>query len=242
MFDTPEEKAALKAAVDEATAATRAEAEQAATALQLNNRKLLEQLREAKKAVEVDPAKYAALEDKNNALEDQVAALTTTVTARETELKKLAKESAAQMDKLTKETGLTIADLTKQVEAESGFTKSLLVDNGLADSLVKAGVEPAFLPAVKAMLKAQVAIEAVGDVRVAKAGGKPLEEFVSAWAVSEEGRHFVRAPANAGGGATGGVQTAGVTFISASDKTAVGLNLAELAKGTKGTVQVSDAA
>lgn len=221
MFDTPEEKAALKAAIDEATAATKAEAEAAASALAANNKKLLEQLREAKKSIEIDPAKHAALED-------QVTELTATLSEREKAIKKIEKDSAAQL-----------ATLTKQFESETGFTKSLLVDNGLSDALVKVGVEPAFLGAVKAMLKGQVQIVAEGDTRRALVGDKPLADFVSTWAQSDEGKHFVKAPANGGGGAGGGSGGASVTTIAATDKTAIGLNLAELAKGNNGAVQIA---
>lgn len=220
MFDTPEEKAALQAAIDEAVAKSKEEAQAAAAALQANNKKLLDQLREAKKHAEIDPAKYAALEDKVDELTEQL-------TQRESAFKKLEKDSSTQL-----------ANLTKQIESETGFTKSLLVDNGLSDALVKAGVEPAFLPAVKAMLKAQVQVVAEGDARVAKVGDKPLTDFVGAWATSDEGKHFIKAPANGGGGAGGGAGAGKVTTISANDKTAIGLNLEELAKGAKGSVQL----
>lgn len=220
MFDTPEGKAALKAATDEALAAHKAEHEAATAALAANNKKLLEQLREAKKNAEIDPAKHAALED-------QVAELSNTLAQREAALKKLEKDSATQL-----------AALTKQVESESGFTKSLLVDNGLSDALVKVGVEPAFLGAVKAMLKGQVNIVAEGDTRRALVGDKPLAEFVAGWATSDEGKHFVKAPMNGGGGSGGGGGK-GATVIAAGDKAAIGLNLAELAKGSQGAVQIA---
>jgi hypothetical protein len=54
------------------------------------------------------------------------------------------------------------------------------------------------------MLKDGVQIVADGDVRVAKIGDKALSEFVKEWAAGDEGKHFVQAPANNGGGATGG--------------------------------------
>jgi hypothetical protein len=220
MFDTPEEKAALKAAIDEATAAAKTEAAEAAAALAANNKKLLEQLREAKKHAEIDPAAHAALEDK-------VGELTTALSQREAAMKKAEKDSATQL-----------AALTKQIESETGFTKTLLVENGLSDALVKAGVEPAFLGAVKAMLKGQVQIVADGESRKALVGDKPLTDFVTSWAASDEGKHFVKAPANGGGGAGGGSGGKSITTISADDKTAIGLNLAELAKGNNGAVQV----
>lgn len=92
----------------------------------------------------------------------------------------------------------------KALEAESGFTSKLLVDNGLNDSLVKAGVKPEFLKAAKAMLKEQVQLVAEGDSRLAKVGDKALADFVKEWAAGDEGKHYVAAPENSGGGALGG--------------------------------------
>lgn len=229
MFDTPEQKAALKAAVDEAAAAARleakTEAEAAASALQANNKKLLDQLREAKKNAEIDPVKHAQLED-------QVAELQAALASRDAAYKKLEKDSGTQL-----------AALSKQVESETGFTKSLLVDNGLSSALVKAGVEPAFLDAVKAMLKGQVNVVTDGtngENRRAVVGDKPLSDFITGWAASDAGKHFVKAPVNGGGGAAGGGAGAGaITTIAAGDKAAMGANLAELAKGNKSTVQVA---
>lgn len=141
------------------------------------------------------------------------------------EVKKLRKESAikpedlerieqerdefkAQLDKankLAKDSVKAAEDARKALEAESGFTQKLLIDNGLSEVLVKAGVSnPAHLKAVKSMLANQVQIIADGDNRVAKVGDKALADYVTEWATSDEGKHFVSAPNNSGGGAEGG--------------------------------------
>ena len=100
------------------------------------------------------------------------------------------------------------AKLLKQAQdalaSESGFTQKLLLDNGLTEALVKAGVATQFLPAVKAMFGAQGKIIADGDSRKAFIGDKELTEFVSSWATSDEGKHYIAAPGNGGGGASGG--------------------------------------
>jgi hypothetical protein len=54
------------------------------------------------------------------------------------------------------------------------------------------------------MLKENVQIVVEGDARIAKIGDKALSDFVKEWAAGDEGKHFVQAPANSGGGATGG--------------------------------------
>jgi DNA-binding helix-hairpin-helix protein with protein kinase domain len=101
-----------------------------------------------------------------------------------------------------------LADAAKKADealkAESAFNHRLLVENGLTDELTKAGVtNPAFLKAVKSTLASQVAVVVEGDTRIAKAGDKPLSEFVKEWASSDEGKFFVTAPENSGSGASG---------------------------------------
>lgn len=223
MFDTPEAKAALKEQIDAAVAAATASTLETVTKLETNNKTLLSQLREAKKGAEIDPAKYAALEDQVTELSTQLQASTATVKKMETEH------------------GKTVATLTKQLESENGFTQSLLVDNGLSDALVKAGVAPAFMPAVKAMLKSGVKVVADGETRKAVVGDKALADFVTGWAQSDEGKHYVVAPANSGGGGAGsgtGTGTSGKT-IAADDRAAFGANLAEIAKGNQSAVKIA---
>lgn len=141
------------------------------------------------------------------------------------EVKKLRKESAikpedvekleAQIDELkgnlakaeteAKTAKIAADKATKALEAESGFNQRLLVDNGLTEALTKAGVtNPAFLRAVKSTLASQVQVVTEGDNRIAKAGDKLLADFVTEWAKSDEGKHFVSAPNNNGGGSQGG--------------------------------------
>jgi hypothetical protein len=50
--------------------------------------------------------------------------------------------------------------------------------------------------------KAKVIVD--GDSRKAVIGDKELSEFVSDWATTDEGKHFISAPSNGGGGASGG--------------------------------------
>ena len=119
----------------------------------------------------------------------------------------------AQIDKLqadlsvsqksAKESVKTLETLQGQLKAETGFTQKLLIDNGLTDELVKNGVAPQFLPAVKAMFAGQAQIVAEGDTRTAKIGDKSVSDFVKEWAASDDGKHFVKAPENSGGGSQG---------------------------------------
>ena len=82
--------------------------------------------------------------------------------------------------------------------------QNYLIDNGLNDALLKVGVRPEMMTAVKAMLKSQTKLTSDNGQYSALIGDKPLIDAVSEWAAGDEGKHFVSAPANSGGGAPGG--------------------------------------
>ena len=159
------------------------EAIEAATGgLVKKNQELLSELKEARKGRAIDPAELDKLQTKIDALEADLGTAHKTKKEQEKALK-LAQDALA---------------------SESGFTQKLLLDNGLTEALVKAGVATPMLPAVKAMLGSQAKVIVDGDARRAVIGDKDLTEFVSAWATTDEGKHFIAAPANGGGGASGG--------------------------------------
>lgn len=165
----------LKAKIDEAV-------EAATNGLVKKNQELLGELKETRKSRTIDPAELDRLQSKIDSLESDLG-----------NTQKASKEQA----KLLKQTQDALA-------SESGFTQKLLLDNGLTEALVKAGVATQFLPAVKAMLGTQGKIIVDGDSRKAVIGDKELSEFVSSWATSDEGKHYIAAPGNGGGGASGG--------------------------------------
>ena len=102
-----------------------------------------------------------------------------------------------------KDTTKQLEQVSKTLESESGFTSKLLLDNGLTDALVNAGVKKELLPAVKALLGGQAKVVADGNARKAVIGEKDLSTFITEWSASDEGKHFIQAPANNGGGANG---------------------------------------
>ena len=165
----------LKAKIDEAI-------EAATGGLAKKNQELLAELKEARKGRAIDPAELDKLQSKIDALEVDLGS---------------AQKASKEQAKLLKQAQDALA-------SESGFTQKLLLDNGLTDALVKAGVANQFLPAVKAMLGSQAKIITDGDARKAIIGDKELTEFVSSWATSDEGKHYIAAPSNGGGGASGG--------------------------------------
>jgi chromosome segregation ATPase len=91
----------------------------------------------------------------------------------------------------------------------------LVVDNGLSDALIKAGVtNPVHQKAAKALLREQVALADENGSKVAKVGDKALSDYITEWAGSDEGKHFVTAPDTSGGGSRGGRATPGKQTIT----------------------------
>lgn len=177
----------VKALIEEVTSA-------ATEALSAKNRELLGELKTLRaktKGSEIDPAEHQALQAKVEDLS--------------TELGKAQKAAKAEIERLT-----------RQLEVKDSALSKHLIDAGLTDALAKAGVAPHYLNAAKAMFQSQAKLAADGAEYKALIGDKPLAEAIAEWVGSDEGKHFVAAPANSGGGATGG---AGGTPNKAGDLT-----------------------
>ncbi len=166
----------------EIQAAIDAAVEAATSGLKSKNQELLDKNKKLMKGQEIDPQTVVDLEAQIDKLQSDL-----------TVSQKSAKESVK-----------TLEALQTQLKAETGFTQKLLIDNGLTDELVKNGVAAQFLPAAKAMFASQAQIVAEGETRIAKIGDKSVSDYVKDWAASDEGKHFVTAPANGGGGSQGG--------------------------------------
>lgn len=166
----------IQAMIDEAVAGLKTKNEELIAA----NKTLKADLR---KTQEVKPEDLAALESENEALR-------TKLTAAE----KTAKDATTAAEKAG-----------KALETESGFTRKLLVENGLREQLAAAGVTNAVhQKAAMAMLASGVEVAIEGETRTAKVGDKALADYVKEWAAGDEGKHFVTALANGGGGSPGG--------------------------------------
>lgn len=177
-MNDPEVKAAVKELIDGAV-------NEATEGLKTKNNELIGKIKKLQKDATIDPAEHQALQAD---LEQTQAKLA--------EAQKLAKNATTEAEKIK-----------KAYESEAGFTSKLLVDNGLNDALLKAGVKPELQKAVKALLSGQVTIKVEGENRSPVIGDKALGDFVTEWAKSDEGKHFVAAPNNRGGGAPGGTDT-----------------------------------
>lgn len=153
--------------------------------LQAHNKKLLGELKTAKKGATIDPADFTALEAERDGLAAKLK----------------------DADKALKVATTAAEQTAEALKGEQGFNHGLLVDNGLMTALAEAGVKnPAHLKAAAALLKQAGGIEVKvdGATRKAMIGDKPLSDAVKAWSQSDEGKAFVQAPANGGGGAPGG--------------------------------------
>jgi hypothetical protein len=84
---------------------------------------------------------------------------------------------------------------------------------------------PINLKAAKAMLAAQVNIVTEGDKRIAKVGDKLLADHLKEWSATDEGKHFVSADNNSGGGGHGSKGTEGIKKenLTSTQKIAEGL-------------------
>lgn len=151
-------------------------------ALVAKNRELLGEVKMAKaksKGAEINPEDFAALQHEAETLR-------------------------ATLDKTSKDNAKLVDGLNSTIKEKDGALQSYLIDNGLSDALIKANVRAEMMPAVKAMLKAKASIKSDNGQYSALMGDQPLLDAVTAWAASDEGKHFVSAPANSGGGAAGG--------------------------------------
>lgn len=194
--------------------------EEATKGLKDNLTAALDEAKEAKRklraASEINPEDLSAAEDRADRAE-----------ARAKELEKTAKDAVKAKE--TAETSL---------KTEQGFTHKLLVENGLREQLVAAGVtHPAHQKGAIAMLSTQVQVAADGENRIAKVGDKALADFVKEWASGDEGKAFVSAPVNGGGGAPGSktttstAQTMTRSAYDAMDQQAKGEAGVRMAKG-----------
>lgn len=176
----------------EVQAAIKAAIEEAVTGLKNKNTELLGELKKARKDSAIDPEDYNRLKEEHSATQDKLAEVTKLFKAEQTNVEKI----------------------KKAYETEIGFTSQLLIDNGLNDALSSVNVKPELAKAAKALFKSNAAIKADGDARVPVIGDKSIADAIKEWSATDEGKHFILAPVNSGGGATGGGHGAGKNQVT----------------------------
>lgn len=169
--------------------------EEATAGLKRKNEELLGEVKKLKKGREIDPDDYAALERERDE----------------------AVELAAKAEKDAKAALKAAEAAAKNFETESAFTSRLLVENGLRETLLEVGVKnPVHAKAVMAMMRGDVKIVVDGENRIAKVGDKDLKAHIKEWSQSDEGKQFIAAPDNSGGGASGSGKPAGAKSMTRS--------------------------
>lgn len=183
-FD-PKDKADLKIVADavaEALEEAETAHETAVSGLKEKNRELLGKLKNANKG-EPKPEEIERLEAEIETLKEGKKAADKTIKTLTTE----------------RDTHKTTA------ESESKAARKLTVDTALTSALLEANVGKQFLGTLKDSLSLKVTdVKVDGDTRTPMVGDKSLGDYVKAFASSDEGKHFVVAPANGGSGALGG--------------------------------------
>lgn len=89
-----------------------------------------------------------------------------------------------------------IAAMEKKLSDDRAKRERVAIDASLKDALGKAKVLPHFMPAVEAMMKARKVVVKDDAVEI---DGQEVSAFVASWAASDDGKHYVAAPANGGG-------------------------------------------
>lgn len=150
--------------------------------LKAKNAELIAKNKKLQAGATIDPADYAALE------------------AERDEWKGKAAEAKKAADKAVK----TAEEATKRAaDIDSAYAGSLK-DAALTEALSKAGVTPALLKAAKALHGSALQVVDDNGARTVKAGDKALSDFITEWASTDEGKHFVAAADTQGGGSHGG--------------------------------------
>jgi hypothetical protein len=93
--------------------------------------------------------------------------------------------------------------VTGERDVLKGRLDKVVVDNALNAAIAEAGVAAPFAPAVRAMFKDKVKVEYEGEEVIATLDNMPVIEQLKTWAGTDQGKHYIAAPANGGGGSGG---------------------------------------
>ena len=161
------------------------------TGLKSKNEELLGKLKDSKDSLKGVNERLEALEgQKRQAEEDAIT--------KEGDVEKL----RAQLKQTHAGELQKVLDSKQELQSK---LNSLIIDNGLTDALAKSGVEGPMLEAARALIEKTHKSEIAEDngKLYGTFDGKAVKDFVTEWAASETGKHFVSAAKNNGGGAHG---------------------------------------
>lgn len=184
--------------IDEANALINEHVESEVKGLKDKNTELLGSLKKLKE-------ENKTFNDRLEKLEEEKEAIEAEKNNKSGDIKKitedLEKKHKKEIEKLTGQ----ISEKDGLLTAKDKLLNTHIVGEGLTAALVKAKVKPEFMAAAKAVIQAEHAGEVVDEngKPVAKFNGKAVEEFVTGWAQTDAGKHFVAADSNSGGGSNG---------------------------------------
>ena len=115
-------------------------------------------------------------------------------------------EAQNQLKQVTKDHKKAVKDLEESrttLEQVQTRGRETAIDAALTEQLTGAKVPTALLGGAKALLKAKVQAVDENGTLVIKAGDKALGDFIKEWSLGDEGKHYVSAGGNTGGGAGG---------------------------------------
>lgn len=107
----------------------------------------------------------------------------------------------SDLTKIKNELGLKTKEfdnISNKLNEKESYLKNLTLENSLNEHLSKIGVKPEYMTAAKALLEKNAKVDENGVL----IGDKNISDFIHEWS-NNEGKIFINAPANSGGGATG---------------------------------------
>lgn len=180
LLESDEGKEAIKAA---ATAA----AEEATKGLKSKNEELLGKLKKEKEDRDELQKKIDEAEEAKAKAEEEAV-------LKSGDIEKITKQMEEKYNKLLDEKDTVLSETQTRLNKE-------VIDKGLTDALTQAGVAPQFIEDLRIAIKAKHKGEVTADG--ATLDGKPITDYVSEWSQSDQGKHYLSAPENGGGGAQG---------------------------------------
>lgn len=178
-------KTLTQADIDAAVAKVTASFQEKLDAAEGKNAGLLDDLkkaqREARAAKDITPEALQAEVDRADKAEAKVAELTTANKTLTTERDKA----------------------VKGLETEQAAARSYALEAEITGAIATGNVVPALVPAFKALVSQGAKAEVVDGKYAVTIGDKPAAEHIKALLASDDGKHFVAATVNGGGGAGG---------------------------------------
>lgn len=141
-----------------------------------------------------------------------------------------------QRESIVKQHQKELDQLKSQLSEKDELVNTHVKSATLQKAMAEAGVAKQFMPAVEAMMRDKIKVEGT-DVYLNE---KPVTDALKEWAGSDDGKHYVAAPANSGGGThdSGKSNGAGKREMQRSEFDA--LSSAERMAATKQGIQLTD--